>query len=241
MELLVIIALLASNIFLIGRVLKKPDTATGKTGTPAPNESPPIQQDTDDDDLIGRSHVDMDHINALIDAKVNSKVEEKVDEIVTRVKTELTSPEDVGLPAEESDKESDKESPATATIPQEKLDEAFTHHSVGESFSETLVPHEPVPGGQDFKALESAVRVAKDEPHTPEEAAAARETLKGIEGTQLAERLSLDPKVRTRILTIIYGDEDEELSKEVIAKKKVVYSKTIDTFDVDQINLNILS
>lgn len=237
MELLVIIALLASNIFLIGRVLKKPDTATGKTGTPAPNESPPIPQDTDDDDLIGRSHVDMDHINALIDAKINSKVDEKVGEIVTRVKTELTSPEDVGLPAEESD----KESPATATIPQEKLDEAFTHHSVGESFSETLVPHEPVPGGHDFKALESAVRVAKDEPHTPEEAAAARETLKEIEGTQLAERLSLDPKVRTRILTIIYGDEDEELSKEVIAKKKVVYSKTIDTFDVDQINLNILS
>lgn len=237
MELLVIIALLASNIFLIGRVLKKPDTPTGKTGTPAPSESPSVQHDTDDDDLIGRSHVDMDHINALIDAKVNSKVEEKVDEIVTRVKTELTSPEDVGLPAEESD----KESPATATIPQEKLDEAFTHHSVGETFGESPVSYEPVPGGQDFKALESAVRVAKDEPHTPEEAVAARETLKGIEGTQLAERLSLDPKVRTRILTIIYGDEDEELSKEVIAKKKVVYSKTIDTFDVDQINLNILS
>lgn len=237
MELLVIIALLASNIFLIGRVLKKPDTPTCKTETPAPNESPPIQQDTDDDDLVGRSHVDMDRINALIDAKVNSKVEEKVDEIVTRVKTELTSPEDVGLPTEESD----KESPATATIPQEKLDEAFTHHSVGETFGESPIPNEPVSGGQDFKALESAVRVAKDEPHTPEEAAAARETLKEIEGTQLAERLSLDPKVRTRILTIIYGDEDEELSKEVIAKKKVVYSKTIDTFDVDQINLNILS
>lgn len=237
MELLVIIALLASNIFLIGRVLKKPGTGTGKTEIPAPSESPPVQQNTDDDDLIGRSHVDMDRINALIDAKVNSKVDEKVDEIVTRVKTELTSPEDVGLPAEESD----KESPSIATIPQEKLDEAFTHHSVGESFGESPVPNEPVPGGHDFKALESAVRVAKDEPHTPEEAAAARETLKGIEGTQLAERLSLDPKVRTRILTIIYGDEDEELSKEVIAKKKVVYSKTIDTFDVDQINLNILS
>lgn len=237
MELLVIIALLASNIFLIGRVLKKPETAPGKTETPASSESPPVQQDADDDDLVGRSHVDMDRINALIDAKVKSKVEEKVDEIVTRVKTELTSPEDVGLPAEESD----MESRSTVTIPQDKLDEAFTHHSVGESFGDSPAPQEPVPGGQDFKALESAVRVAKDEPHTPEEAAAARETLKEIEGTQLAERLSLDPKVRTRILTIIYGDEDEELSKEVIAKKKVVYSKTIDTFDVDRINLNILS
>lgn len=236
MELLVIIALLTSNLFLIGRVLKKPDAETGKTEPLAPEESPPLKA-VDDDDLIGRSHVDMERINALIDAKVNSKVDEKVDEIVTRVRTELTSPEDVGLPAVESD----KESPSTATIPQEKLDEVFTHHSVGETFGDSPVPHEPVPGGQDFKALESAVRVAKDEPHTPEEAAAARKTLKEIEGTQLAERLSLDPKVRTRILTIIYGDEDEELSKEVIAKKKVVYSKTIDTFDVDQINLNILS
>lgn len=237
MELLVIIALLASNLFLIGRVLKKPDIEIGKTETPAPDKDTPIQQGADDEDLVGRSHVDMERINALIDAKVKSQVDEKVDEIVTRVKTELTSPEDVGLPTEVSDKESS----GRTAIPQEKLDEVFTHHSVSETFDDTPVPHEPVLGGQDFKALESAVRVAKDEPHTPEEAAAARETLKEIEGTQLAERLSLDPKVRTRILTVIYGDEDEELSKEVIAKKKVVYSKTIDTFDVDQINLNILS
>lgn len=237
MELLVIIALLTSNLFLIGRVLKKPDAETGKTDPPAPKESPQPHESVDDNDLIGRSHVDMERINALIDAKVNSKVDEKVDEIVTRVKTELTSPEDVGLPTEDANKESSE----TVSIPQEKLDEAFTHHTVGESFGESPAPHEPIPGGQDFKALESAIRVAKDEPHSPEEAAAARETLKEIEGTQLAERLSLDPKVRTRILTIIYGDEDEELSKEVIAKKKVVYSKTIDTFDVDQINLNILS
>ncbi len=237
MELLVIIALLTSNLFLIGRVLKKPDAETGKTDPPAPKESPQPHEAVDDDDLIGRSHVDMERINALIDAKVNSKVDEKVDEIVTRVKTELTSPEDVGLPTEDASNESSE----TVSIPQEKLDEAFTHHTVGESFGESPAPHEPIPGGQDFKALESAIRVAKDEPHSPEEAAAARETLKEIEGTQLAERLSLDPKVRTRILTIIYGDEDEELSKEVIAKKKVVYSKTINTFDVDQINLNILS
>lgn len=44
-----------------------------------------------------------------------------------------------------------------------------------------------------------------------------------------------------RILSIIYGDEDEPLTKEVIAKKKVVYSKTIDTVDIDRINLNILT
>lgn len=240
MELLVIVALLASNLFLIGRVLKKPDAIPPASTPSKPEETPtPVSEAEDDEDLVGRSHVDMEHINALIDAKVaaaNAKMAADIERI-DRVVSEMTRPEDVGLDAENEE----EKKPSVPTIPQEKLDEAFTHHTVGESFGEPPAPQDPVIGGQDFKALESAVRVAKDEPHTPEEAASAKDTLKGIEGTQLEERLTLDPKVRTRILTIIYGDEDEELSKEVIAKKKVVFSKTIDTLDVDQINLNILS
>lgn len=240
MELLVILALLASNLFLIVRVLKKPDAKTDKE--PPQTENPPLSPEAsveDDDDLVGRSHVDMERINALIDAKVeaaNTKVNARIDRI-SHVVSELTRPEDVGMPPEENG----KQALSTPTVPQEKLDEVFTHHTVSESFGETPEPQEPVTATPDFKALESAVRVAKDEPHTPEEAAAAKQTLKEIEGTQLGDRIALDPKVRTRILTIVYGDEDEELSKEVIAKKKVVFSKTIDTFDVDRINLNILS
>ena len=238
MEVLLIVALLASNIYLIGKVLKKP--AKGQPPAPGANTeevpSTASSSEPDDDSLVGRSHYDMDRLNALIDAKVNSRVDEKVDEIVTRIRTELTSPEDVGLPPEEpAQPEQEK------TIPQEKLDEVFTHHSVDESLGNAPEITERQTGGQDFKALESAVRVAKDEPHTPEEASAAKETLKEIQGTVIEERLSLDPKVRTRILSIIYSDEDEPLSKEVIAKKKVVYSKTIDTVDIDQINLNILT
>ena len=237
MEVLLIVALLASNIYLIGKVLKKP--AKGQPPAPATNtEDTPstASSEADDDSLVGRSHYDMDRLNALIDAKVNSRLDEKVDEIVTRVKTELTSPEDVGLSPEETE-----QTEPPKTIPQEKLDEVFTHHSVDESLGNAPEITERQTGGQDFKALESAVRVAKDEPHTPEEAAAAKETLKEIQGTVIEERLSLDPKVRMRILSIIYGDEDEPLTKEVIAKKKVVYSKTIDTVDIDQINLNILT
>lgn len=238
MEVLLIVALLASNIYLIGKVLKKP--AKGQppapAATPEDAPSPASALEPDDDSLVGRSHYDMDRLNALIDAKVNSRLDEKVDEIVTRVKTELTSPEDVGLPPEEPE-----QTEPAKTIPQEKLDEVFTHHSVDESLGNAPEITERQTGGQDFKALESAVRVAKDEPHTREEAAAAKETLKEIQGTVIEERLSLDPKVRTRILSIIYSDEDEPLTKEVIAKKKVVYSKTIDTVDIDQINLNILT
>lgn len=240
MELLLIIALLASNLLLIGRVLKKPEAKSeAKTPSQADESSPVEVSAADNDDIVGRSHVDMDRINALIDARVaaaNTKVNADIERL-NRVVAELTRPEDVGL---DSDDTVDSK-PDIPTIPQERLDEVFTHHTVGESFGEPPVPQEPVTGGQNFKALESAVRVAKDEPHTPEEAAAARQTLKEIEGTQLGDRISLDPKVRTRILTIVYGDEDEPLSKEVIAKKKVVYSKTIDTLDIDQINLNILS
>lgn len=240
MELLLIIALLASNLLLIGRVLKKPEAKPeAKTPSQADEPSPVEGPAADDDDIVGRSHVDMDRINALIDARVaaaNTKVNADIERL-NRVVAELTRPEDVGL---YSDDTVDSK-PDIPTIPQERLDEVFTHHTVGESFGEPPVPQEPVTGGQNFKALESAVRVAKDEPHTPEEAAAARQTLKDLEGTQLGDRISLDPKVRTRILTIVYGDEDEPLAKEVIAKKKVIYSKTIDTLDIDRINLNILS
>lgn len=240
MELLLIIALLASNLLLIGRVLKKPEAKSeAKTPSQVDEPSPVEVPAADDDDIVGRSHVDMDRINALIDARVaaaNTKVNADIERL-NRVVAELTRPEDVGL---DSDDTVDSK-PDIPTIPQERLDEVFTHHTVSESLGEPPVPQEPVTGGQNFKALESAVRVAKDEPHTPEEAVAARQTLKEIEGTQLGDRISLDPKVRTRILTIVYGDEDEPLSKEVIAKKKVVYSKTIDTLDIDQINLNILS
>lgn len=237
MEVLLIVALLASNIYLIGKVLRKPAEGQPPASAANPEDAPShASSGPDDDSLVGRSHYDMDRLNALIEAKVNSRLDEKVDEIVTRVKTELTSPEYVGLPPEEP------EQPEPAkTIPQEKLDEVFTHHSVDESLGNAPEITERQTGGQDFKALESAVRVAKDEPHTPEEAAAAKETLKEIQGTVIEERLSLDPKVRTRILSIIYSDEDEPISKEVIAKKKVVYSKTIDTVDIDQINLNILT
>lgn len=239
MKYILILTLLASNIFLIGRFLKKadpkppaptpesPPTEAKKTESPAP---PPNDEDT----LITKSIVDLSRINALIEAKVKAKVANMVDEMVERVVQEMTKPEDVGLPPEEPEQPS-------PTIPQDKLDETFTHNTVSETLGENPEPQEPQTGGHDFNSLESAVRVAKNEPHTPEEAAAAKETLADIQGTVIADRIALDPKVRTRMLSIIYGDKDEPLNEETIAKKKVVFSGTIDTFDVDKLNLNILT
>ncbi len=239
MEYILILTLLASNIFLIGRFLKKADTKP-----PAPTPEPPSSEvkepeipappPNDNDSLITKSIVDLSRINALIESKVKAKVANMVDEMVERVVQEMTKPEDVGLPPEEPEQ-------PTPTIPQDKLDETFTHNTVSETLGENPEPQEPQTGGHDFNSLESAVRVAKNEPHTPEEAAAAKETLADIQGTVIADRIALDPKVRTRMLSIIYGDKDEPLNEETIAKKKVVFSGTIDTFDIDKLNLNILT
>lgn len=239
MEYILILTLLASNIFLIGRFLKKADNKP-----PAPTPDPPLAEKkkpesqvpppNDEDTLITKSIVDLSRINALIESKVKAKVANMVDEMVERVVQEMTKPEDVGLPPEEPEQPS-------PTIPQDKLDETFTHNTVSETLGETPKPQEPQTGGHDFNSLESAVRVAKNEPHTPEEAVAAKKTLADIQGTVIADRIALDPKVRTRMLSIIYGDKDEPLNEETIAKKKVVFSGTIDTFDVDKLNLNILT
>lgn len=240
MEYLLILTLLASNIFLIGKFLKKPD---GKSSplppqAPSPPKADPKPEKADDDDnIISKSIVDLTRINSLIESKVKARIANMVDEMVERTVQELTKPEDVGLPSEEQE----LPKPAIPTIPQDKLDEAFTHKTVSESFGEEHELREQETEGHDFKAIESAVRVAKDEPHTEEEAKAAKETLTSIQGTVIADRIALDPKVRKRILSIIYGDPDEPLTEETISRKKVVFSGTIDTFNVDEINLNILT
>ena len=244
MELLLITLLLVSNLFLIGRFLKKTESKppTAEPSPPSPpaedkHETPAPAKSDDADSLISKSIVDLSRIRSLIESKVKARVANMVDEMVERAVLEMAKPEDVGLPPEEPA----PQKPAIPPIPQEQLDKVFTHKTVSESMGDAPEPQEPQEGGHDFDALESAVRVAKDEPHTPEEAAAAKETLTQIQGTEISERIALDPKVRNRVLSIIYGDSDEPLNKETISKKKVVYSGTIDTFDVDKINLNILT
>lgn len=242
MEMILILALLASNVFLIGRFLKKSEckpptpTASPPEATAEEKKPEPASTKTDDDDsLITKSIVDLSRIQTIIESKVKARVANMVDEMVERAVLEMTKPEDVGLPPEDPEPQK-KEIP---TIPQDQLDNTFTHRTVSESMSDEPEAQLPQDGGHDFNSLESAVRVARDEPHTKEEAEAAKETLAQIQGTEIADRIALDPKVRTRMLAIVYGDGP--LTEKALSKKKVVYSGTIDTFDVDKINLNILT
>ena len=259
METLLIIALLAGNIFLIGKVMRKlsspppkpdansdarPDSSVDKATETADaniddSHSEDYSEDKEDESIVGKSHVDLDRLNAIIEAKVKAEmgeVRQQVKEEVERVVAEYTKPEDVGLPEED-----DSFIPAKQ-IPKDELDRVFTHHSVSEAEGEPPAPAPPRTDGHDFSSLETAVRVATGQPHTAEDVQIAKKAYEGIRNTVIEDRISLDPKVRTRILTIFYSDsEDEPVTTESLSKKKVVFSGTIDTFDVDKLNVNILT
>ena len=119
MEYLLILTLLASNIFLIGKFLKKPD---GKVAQPPPKEPEPPKEEPKsekpetEDNLISKSIVDLTRINSLIESKVKARLANMVDEMVERTVQELTKPEDVGLPPEQPIK------PSIPRVPQEELD-----------------------------------------------------------------------------------------------------------------------
>lgn len=236
MELLCIVALLASNLWLISRHLKKADNnrqpPTENPTSPTQLETPP---DPANESIVGESKLDDDFINSVIDARVKKEVdrqvEAKVKEEVERVFSEMTHREDVEIEHDDN----------SAQVPNDKLDETFTHQTISEAEGKEPEAAEPTDSGDDFKAIESAVRCAKDEPHTPEEAQAAKVTLAGLQGTQIEDHICLDSKVKMRLLTIIYGDEDETLTPESIKNKKTVFSGTVDTRDVDEIKLNILT
>ncbi len=224
METLILLALIASNLFMISRFVRKPapPPPKGNANDPPFGKNNASRDSATDEGLAGRSYVDLERLNAIID--------ERIKESEDRMREEFTSREEVEV--------EDEPNPKTdMAIPQEKLDEVFVHSTVSEAFAEEPEVHEEVSGGHDFKALESATRVAKGLPHTPEEAIAARDTLKDMQGTAFEERISLDPKVRKRILTIIYGEASEQPG----TAKTPAYSKAIDTREVDEINLNILT
>ena len=247
METIFIIALLASNIWLISKIFKKPDNAAPhqnpQESTPQPT---PPTEDTQAETaeggqasvrrvIAGESHLDMAQFEELINRAVKKAVPIAI--------TEYTRLSDVKFADEPegTEKQIPDSAPATTTTNGNDLEKMFTHTTVGEMSGEVPEPDEPRTGGHGFKELETAVRVAKGAPHTSEEAKTAKVVLTDIQGTELGDRLTLDPNVRRRLFAIIYGYPDEPVNEETLANKKVVFSATLDTFNVDEINPNILS
>ena len=237
MELAIIIALLASNVWLIRRVLTKPDTVQKP---PAEKPSVPVvAAETAEDDIVGQSTFD---INEFKDV-VREAAKEAAKEVIPLIIKEYGKPSDAGLPDIPDEKPSSQ-------IPVDRLDEVFSTHSASELTGEELPPEMPRAGGSDFKDISTALNVLKGNSTTPEDEETARRVLPDIQGTEIIEKIKLDPLVRKRILMIecrlpeIPTENDTPPDKppteEKKPKKKIVFHADIDTTDIDAIDFNIL-
>lgn len=238
METALIIALLASNLWLIRRVLTKPDTAKPvkempKLETALPSET---EVETEDNSVVGKSTFDINDFKDVL--------REAAKEVIPLIIKEYGKPSDAGFPDEPEEKPS-------AQIPVEKLDEIFATQSASELTGDELPPEEPRAGGSDFNEIRTTLNVLKGESDNPDDKNIARRVLPDIQGTQIIEKIKLDPLVRKRILMIecqlpeIPAENDATDAaptkpEEAKPKKKIVFHADIDTTDIDAIDFNIL-
>lgn len=240
MDTLFIIALLISNVWLIRKVLKKPDStpvANNDAGEPpetAPADEAPVEE------VVGKSSFDADKFMDSFREIAKEAAAEAAREVVPLIVMELGKPSDAGLPDTPEEKPS-------VQIPPEKLDEIFSTHSVSELTGETPPPAEANADGIDFEEMQTAMKVLKNQPHTSEDEQTARRVVSELEGTEIIEYVKLDPVVRKRILMIecqlpdIPEDAPAVKTDEAIEKvRKIVFHADIDTTDIDAIDFNIL-
>lgn len=238
METALIIALLASNLWLIRRVLTKPDTAKPVKKTPKPEPAPVTETEveTEDDSVVGKSTFDINEFKDVF--------REAAKEVIPLIIKEYGKPSDAGFPDEPEEKPS-------AQVPAEKLDEVFATQSASELTGDELPPEEPRAGGSDFNEIRTTLNVLKGESDNPDDKNIARRVLPDIQGTQIIERIKLDPMVRKRILMIecrlpeisVENDTPDTpptKPEEAKPKKKIVFHADIDTTDIDAIDFNIL-
>ena len=245
METLLIIALLASNVWLIRKVLKKPEAPpAGKEAADTVNKSAP--PDPDDGaaeaptEVIGKSNFDVGQFMDSFREIAKEAATEAAKEVVPLIIKEIGTPADAGLPDIPEEK-------PTAQVPVDKLDEIFSTLSVSELTGEAPPPADANAEGIDFDELQSTMKVLKDKPHTDEDGKIARRVLPELEGTEIIEYVKLDPVVRKRILMIecqlpeipVENDAPPEKSDDAAPKKKIVFHADIDTTDIDAIDFNI--
>lgn len=241
METALIIALLASNLWLIRRVLTKPDTVKPvKETTLEPASATETEVEAEDDSVVGKSTFDINDFKDVF----REAAKEAAKEVIPLIIKEYGKPSDAGFPDEPEEKPS-------AQIPVEKLDEVFATQSASELTGDEIPPEEPRAGGSDFNEIRTTLNVLKGESDNPDDKNVARRVLPDIQGTQIIERIKLDPLVRKRILMIECqlpeipaendaADTPPTKPEEAKPKKKIVFHADIDTTDIDAIDFNIL-
>lgn len=244
MEVALIIALLVSNVWLIRKVLAKPDAAP-PVKNDTQSEKKPAPKIPKPDGIVGASTFDIRQFADSVKDAAKEAAVEAAKEAIPLIIKEMGTPADAGLPDENEDTR-------PMQVPPESLDKVFSSLSASELTGETLPPAEPDAEGIDFDEMQRTMDVLKDRPHTPEDVKTARRVLNELEGTELIEYVKLDPVVRKRILMIECrlpdmdaendNGADTSSSDTPAASKprKIVFHADIDTTDIDAIDFNIL-
>ena len=242
MEMVLIIALLVSNVWLIRKVLNKSDAPTPEK--PQDAEPPSAPEPEEPADIVGTSTFDIREFTDSVREAAKEAAVEAAKEAIPLIVKELGTPADAGLP-EESEQTYPKQ------VPKEDFTKVFSNLSASELTGETPPPAEPNADGIDFEDMRKTMAVIKDKPHTPEDEKTARRVLTELEGTELIEYVKLDPVVRKRILMIECRLPEVEEAEDSTATsleepapnpqtRKIVFHADIDTTDIDAIDFNIL-
>lgn len=220
-------ALLLSNVFMVGLLLvKTPQTPKEVKDEDRPSEAVDSAEEEDND------------IVKIVKVAVKEAVPE-----VLKVMGRFcdADPADIEETVDTSDKH-------PAVVPNEKLDEVFTHSAVtaydlGDEEPEVLAPKAE---GLDFEAMQKTVDVLKGKSDSEADVEVAKRTLPDMAGTEIIERIALDPIVRKRILMIecqlpvmLFEPETGDNSEDKKPVKKIVFHADIDTTGVDGIDFNI--
>lgn len=248
MTAIIVVLLLASNIYLATKVFKSapappPPTPTTKEEPPAKNDKPEEPTKTSVPDIVGKSALDIEEFRKMF--------REEIKEVVPLIVKEMGTPADAGWPDED---ENDvyvphaREDKPDKVIPNDKLGEAFTNVTVSELTGETPEAVEPMAEGIDFKQMDTAIKVLKGKSDRPEDVETARSVLSEQGDTEIIEVIKLDPVIQKRILMIECRLPEPEQADEVPsvndgqqrpAPKKIVYHADINTEGIDAIDFNI--
>ena len=196
MTVFVVLALLASNIFLAKMLLSKDkekadspstDAASDNTPDPPKNNNEGVSDASVENPIeekiasvVGESKYDPDTYKQII--------KEIVKEVVPLIIEEYGNFADAGFPELEDKKSS-------IVVPNDKLDEVFSNTTVAELTGEAPEPTEPCADGLDFNDMTTTMNVLKEKSDNPEDMEVAQETLRKLDGTVIKEKLSLDPGI----------------------------------------------
>ena len=158
MEMVLIIALLVSNVWLIRKVLNKQDAPTPEKTQDA--ETPPAPEPEEPADIVGTSTFDIREFADSVREAAKEAAVEAAKVAIPLIVKELGTPADAGLP-EESEQAYPKQ------VPKEDFTKVFSNLSASELTGETPLPLNPTPTASTSRICARLWRSSKTSPILP--------------------------------------------------------------------------